>query len=286
MNMIKFGKFSKPSFVGLLPIKMLSTVAVIVAAGILGTASEGQAISLSGWSTNGNSGVVGADGDVPLSPFPGSTQYGWVSTAQGVNGVGLGLGSERAGSTITSPIFAANAGDALEFFFNYVTSDGSGFADYAWAQLLDASLNQVASLFTARTTPGGDTVPGFGMPALNSALVPALTPIQNGQTTWSPLGVNSTACFSGVGNGCGNTGWIKASYKIASAGNYALRFGVVNWSDNNFQSGLAFDGATISGVDIGNGGANPIPTPALLPGLIGLGAAAYRKRKGAAAAQA
>jgi hypothetical protein len=32
-------------------------------------------------------------------------------------------------------MFAATAGTALNFYFNYVTSDGAGFADYGWAEL-------------------------------------------------------------------------------------------------------------------------------------------------------
>jgi hypothetical protein len=252
-----------------------SVLAMLVTVTILGAASQARAISLTGWTTVGNSGVSGADGVVPLSPF-GDTQYGWVSTVNGVSGVGLdgvgGTGSPTTGSVATSPTFNASAGNSLEFYFNYVTSDGAGFSDYGWAELLDGAANRVALLFTARTTPGGNTVPGFGMPALTATLVPPNTPIQAG-TTWSPLDENSGSCFNA---GCGNTGWIKASYTIANAGSYSLRYGVVNWSDTEFQSGLAFDGATIAGKPIDQ--TNDIPTPALLPGLIGIGASMWRKR--------
>jgi hypothetical protein len=44
---------------------------------------------------------------------------------------------------------------------------------------------------------------------------------------------------------------------------------------------------SISGVgDIASSSSTPVPTPALLPGIIGMGAAAYRKRKGVATAKA
>lgn len=43
---------------------------------------------------------------------------------------------------------------------------------------------------------------------------------------------------------------------------------------------------TISGVGNISASSTAVPTPALLPGLIGIGAAAYRKRKGAAIAKA
>ena len=111
------------------------------------------------WTCVGTCGTSGADGIVAIAPPGTSTAYGWVSTLNGVmgevlpgiNGPGNGGGSTN-GSTRTSSLFSANAGDALKFYFNYVTSDGATFADYAWAKLLDSINNQVAMLFTARTT--------------------------------------------------------------------------------------------------------------------------------------
>ena len=254
-------------------------LATIVAASVLSLATESKAISLTGWTGSGNFGTSGADGVVTLSPF-GDSQYGFVSTSGGVEGVGLpdvgGDGNPTTGSVVNSPLFSAAVGDSLEFFFNYVTSDGAGFADYAWARLLDDMANEVALLFTARTTPGGDTVPGFSMPTPTATLAPASTPIIPVAPVWSALGSDSGSCFNGVGNGCGYTDWVKASFTIAAAGNYSLQFGVVNWNDTAFQSGLAFDGATIAGTPITP--SEPIPTPALLPGLIGMGVAVLRKR--------
>ncbi|MGM0672412.1 MAG: NF038132 family protein, partial [Pseudomonadota bacterium] len=72
----------------------------------------------------------------------------------------------------------------------------------------------------------------------------------------------SGTCWSG---GCGYTGWINSSFSFLETGNYALQFGVVNWSDEAYQSGLAFDGATIEGQDIGGG-----PTEVPLPGTLAL----------------
>lgn len=217
-----------------------------------------SAITLSGWTGVGNYGTLGADGVVSLSPW-GDPQYGYVTTSGGVSGVGLedvgGAGSPTNGSIVTSPLFFANDGDSLQFYFNYVTSDGAGFADYAWAQLLDAFDNEVALLFTARTTPGGDTVPGFAMPDLAATLDPASTPIIPGAPTWSPLGGSSGTCYD---EGCGYTDWIQASYTIPAVGNYKLSFGVVNWNDTLYQSGMAFDGATIGGIPID---VDPIPEP-------------------------
>ncbi len=233
----------------------------LLAAGLVCYASSGAAIDTTGWTCTGNCGTSAADGVVTLSPFAGSTKYGWVSSASGVTGLGLpgigGSGSATNGSRIRSGLFTANAGDDLSFYFNYVTSDGAGYADYAWARLLDSGGTQVALLFTARSTPGGNTVPGFSMPPLTATLTPAATPIIAGGPTWSPLGGDSGSCFAA---GCGYTGWIKADYSIPASGSYQLEFGVVNWNDTSYDSGMAFDGATIGGAPIGGGTPEQIPT--------------------------
>ncbi|WP_341647658.1 NF038132 family protein [Thauera humireducens] len=118
--------------------------------------------SLSGWTGVGGFGTSGADGVVTASPEGGA--YGWVSTNNGVSGATLaGVGGNN-GSLVQSSVFSASAGDSLEFYFNYVTSDGGTYSDYAWARLLLSDLTQVAVLFTARTTPDGNSVPGFGLP--------------------------------------------------------------------------------------------------------------------------
>lgn len=223
-----------------------------------------------GWTAAGNAGTLGADGVVTLPPTAGATQYGYVSTAGGLTGVGsLGLGGETNGSTLTSTAFSATAGQNLQFFFDYVTSDGAGFSDYAWAQLIDAVTNTVvATMFTARTTPSGNTVPGNGMAPVAATMTPGTVVITPGATTWSVLGADSGACYLGVGNGCGNTGWVQADYVIASAGSYLLQFGVTNITDTTFNSGLAFAGITVGGVQI----ANAVPVPGSLA-LLGLGLA-------------
>ncbi|MDP4529422.1 NF038132 family protein [Alkalimonas delamerensis] len=217
------------------------------------------------WNCVGTCGALGADGDVTLAPT-GAAQYGYVASTNGVTGVGLPGLTGTTGSTLTSSLFSAQAGDELNFFFNYVSSDGSDeFVDYAWARLLNEMNDEVAILFTARTTPSGSIVPGFGMPEPTATLNPVEVLMNPGAPTWSPLGSDSGRCFD---IGCGYTGWISSSYNIASTGNYFLEFGVVNWSDSLYQSGMAFDGITVGGAPIGD--TNPVPTPATL-GLLGLG---------------
>jgi len=230
-----------------------------------------------GWSGTGNYGTLGANGVVTTSPEEGN--YGWVSSAGGValGANDLNIGSETNGSLLRSGSFSALAGDSLNFYFNYVTSDGAGYADYAWARLLDSALAPVAVLFTARTTPGGNSVPGFGMPAIAAATTPATVTIVPGGPAWFPLGGSSGDCWS---TGCGYTGWVESNYTIALTGDYVLEFGVVNWSDTAYDSGMAFDGITVGGKPI-----DPIdvPEPATLA-LLGLGLAglgALRRRKNA-----
>ena len=211
----------------------------------------------------GNCGTDGADGVVTLSPT-GNSSYNYISTNGGVTGAGsLGVGGETNGSLDTSAVFNATAGQTLTFYFNYVTSDGSGFPDYAWSALHDVNANTNTYLFTARTTPVGDTSPGFGLPSNSSTLNPATSPIIAGGTTWSQLGSWSGQCYLGVGQGCGYTGWIQSTYVVPTAGTYDVQFGVTNANDTQYDSGLAWDGLAIDN--------NPIPgAPSPAPGQQGL----------------
>ncbi|MFV0302685.1 MAG: NF038132 family protein, partial [Paracoccus sp. (in: a-proteobacteria)] len=206
----------------------------------------------------------------------------YVSTVDGVDGVGAlpgvgGDGDPTSGSVVTTNSFTAAVGESLEFFFNYVTSDGAGYADYGWARLLDSTGNQAALLFTARTTPGGSSVPGFGMPAPEATLTPDTVSIYPG-TVWDVLGVDDSGdCYA---TGCGHTGWVQSTYAFTTAGEYKLQFGVTNWSDTAYDSGMAFAGAKVGNVII-----TPPPSAVPLPAsgvllVAGMGAiAAIRRRK-------
>lgn len=259
----------------------LLAAASLAAAGMLAGGSATAAPLPTGYTCIGGShcGTLGPNGDVTASPQGGD--YGYVSTngATGNNG-DLNIGSETNSSVARSPTFGAASGDALNFYFNYVTSDGSGYIEYSWVKLINTGTTAETILFTARTTPTGDTVPGFGLPGLAAGvtLAPATTEIIDGKTIWSPLGGYSGACFAGIGQGCGQTGWIEMDYAIPDAGNYYLEFGVVNWADQIYDSGLAFDGITIAGDPIDP---NPAPEPATLAltGLALAGLAASRRRR-------
>lgn len=266
--------------------RTLTTAAVLGALAVPVSAATIQGDLPTGWVGVGNAGSGTPDGDIGAAPTT-SGNYTYVSTDGGVGGVGSlsgvgGDGDPTDGSTLTTSIFSAAAGDTLQFFFNYLTSDGSGYADYAWARLLDDSANQVALLFTARTTPGGNTVPGFEMPDPEATLTPASVSIIDGATDWTAIGLSSGLCFNGLGNGCGSTGWVESNYVVGAAGDYQLQFGVTNWDDTAYDSGMAIAGANIGGVSIDpDDDLPPVPLPAagwmLLAGLGGI--AAMRRRK-------
>jgi len=256
----------------------------------------------SGWSCAGNCGTLGANGDITLSGVSGSTAYGYVVTSESEEDGKLlspfdpsagfgggGLGSETNGSRLRSGSFAATAGDALDFKFNYISSDGTGsFIEYSWALVRNASDSSVAALlFTGRTNPSGAPVPGFGLPApsagvnLNGGLPVAM--IVNAPD-WSPLAGSSGGCFGGLGAGCGFTGWINSTYTFANSGSYILEFGVINWGDEAFQAGMAFDGITVADKPIDEVAITPgIPEPQtyalMLAGLAAVAFAARRRRK-------
>lgn len=244
--------------------------ALLVAGALLGGAAE-----LTAQTCVGDCGELGANGVVTAPP--GGSTYRYVTTNGSHNGGLAGIGGTN-GSLYRTSLFSATGGDLLQFYFNYITSDGAGYADYAWVRLLNADMTQAALLFTARTTTGGNTVPGFGMPALNATLVPAATPIIPGGPVWSPLGGYSGRCYS---TGCGYTGWIQSMFTVANAGNYMLEFGATNWSDTIWHSGLAW-----SGTQIGDTPIDPtdptIPEPMTIillgTGLAGVGLVRRRRK--------
>lgn len=251
--------------------KILAAAAIAVVAQIASAQSFSGGLP-AGWTGAGTYGTMAADGVVTLAPGGGS-QYGYVSTVNGTYGVSpFSLGGNQTGSYLRSNVFSAGAGDALNFNFNYVTSDGAGFADYGWARLLNSDLTEAALLFTARTTTSGNTVPGYSLPATQATVTTST--ITGGAPNWSALGSSSNTCYN---TGCGFTGWVSSTYSILNAGNYILEFGAINWNDSAFQTGLAFDGITVGGTPI-----SPVPEPEsfvmLLTGL-GVVAAIARRRQ-------
>jgi len=197
----------------------------------------------------GTCGTMGPN-DVVTAP-PGAATYGYVSTKGGISGAGqlAGIGGTNGSELVTNPFFAT-AGTDLRYNFNYVTSDGSGYADYAFAEVKNVGTGETTVLFTARTQPSGDIIPGFGLPGVTATLTPSSVPIVPGGVNWAPLLPNNSPCYAA---GCGHTGWVQADYIVPTTGSYALRFGVSNWTDTAWQSGLAFAGLAIGNTPIGSG---------------------------------
>lgn len=228
----------------------------------------------------GTAGIGAPDGDVATPPV--GTNFVFVTTSGSTATTGYGLGSETNGSELTTNPFTAAAGSLLQYFFNYVTSDGAGFADYAYATLNDLSAGTSVNLFNARTTVTGDTVPGFGLPAIDAGttLTPASSAIIDGAPIWNKLGDSSDTCFD---IGCGYTGWIGADYTVGATGQYSFTIGVTNWADEGFDSGFAIAGLNVDGVvivDPDEPMIPPVPLPAagfLLLG--GLGALTTLRRR-------
>ncbi len=231
----------------------------------------------------GACGSLGANGDVSAPP-DGSGSYGWISTFGGVNGAGqLASVGGTDGSSFATSAFTATAGQNLHYNFNFVSSDGQDapgqfiYEDYASVQLIDVSTgNPVAMLFNARTEPAGTIVPGTGLPPISPGVTlnPASVTMSagsgtNGAPNWSPLGDYSGQCW---GPGCGLTGWIQSDYTIPADGTYALLFGVTNWGDTVYDSGLAYSGINIGGIPIGEDVPEPAAWAMLLTGLLSMGA--------------
>ena len=218
------------------------------------------------WSVSGVAGVITGGTTVPNSPL-GNAQFGYVSTA-GPGGSsnetydtsplvlkseGAGTENQTNGTKVRLGSFQATANEKLDLYFNYVSTDGRGYDDYAWARLIDAGDQSTAAwLFTARSTNTGrgNVVPGKVLDRqVDNDLPKNLDATLNdgasigfniSSTLWTPLGYSSGICWDSA-NTCGPTGWIKSSFTIASTGTYYLEFGVNNWGDTAYDSALAFD---------------------------------------------
>lgn len=291
----------------------LTAIAFLSAAPI--RAAE-TAIDQVNWLATGAAGLIEGTNTMPLSPT-GNSYFGFVTTAGGAGHFGSpdnvsplilkadGKGNEGTnnGTKIVSDAFSGIAGNTLTLHFNYISTDGRGYDDYAWARLVDAASNETAAwLFTARSTNSarGNVIPGDVLNRQVDRDAPdQLDAVLNdgdrigfdvSSTTWQPLGTSSGYCWDDA-NTCGPSGWVKSSYVLAQTGTFRLEFGVANWGDEIFDSALAFD---FVGLDAANFPNAPliasVPEPSIqamfLAGIALAGVVALRRRAGVASAAA
>lgn len=218
-----------------------------------------------------------ATGDIGLSPT-GSARYGLVTTAGSeavgtspllLDGNSRGSGTETNGSRWTSATFDVDAGDTLSVWFNFVSTDGKGYDDYAWARLVDADDGTVVAwLFAAAATNSntGKVVPGDVLDKADFDPDERIVDFDSWEfvsksaedpVDWAPLGVSNGSCWKDNAPGCGYTGWMQSQISFASDARLQLELGVVNWGDWAYDSGLAFDYAGLAA-------AVPEPSPLAL----------------------
>ena len=231
----------------------LSACCVIVAPG---SALAGSLPA--GWTCSGSCGTDGADGDVPLSPL-GNPAYEYLTTTGAPMGVGwnpYGSASPTNGSELITNTFSAVTGQNLNYYFDFITSDGGQYADNAWAALYSATSGlPVAELWNITTAQSTYNI---------------------GLSTVSWLGSWSGQCFAG---GCGTTGWEQVNYTVTANDNYYLAFGVTNSLDELYDTGMAVDGVSIGGQSI-TVGVVPEPPSWILVGaaLVGVFGAGRRAK--------
>lgn len=227
---------------------------------------------LSSWTCVGHCGATPAEGDITPSPLA-NPLHGYVTTsgssAYGASPLALdsnSRGFETNGSVTSSGAFHADAGDLIDVHFNYISTDGKGFDDYAWARLVGAADGQlVAWLFTARSSNSatGNIVPGDVLRRsefdpreviVNYDSFEFTSKTVDDPVAWSLLGSSNGTCWRDNAAGCGYTGWLQSRHSFAAAGDYRLEVGVVNWGDEAYDSGLVFDFAGLNTA--------PVPEPA------------------------
>lgn len=267
------------------------------------------------WTGTGSSGVItgdyqstedGTDSELGASPV-GNARFGFLSTLGGLspdpdNGVPsvspLILNPDPRsgfthtnGSKTTSTPFVAQAGDQLILYFNYVSTDGLDYRDYAWARLVDAGTNATAAwLFLAQSgnAPDGDGTSDYvhdkvlklqtdeiladqDQDAILNEGQPVVGMPMGAITVWAPLGEFADACWAKdpTTSSCGATGWVKSDYTLPDGGTYFLELGIMNWGDEAYQSALAFDFEGLESADLGPGITIFDPTDVPEPGAAG-----------------
>ncbi|WP_088280227.1 NF038132 family protein [Ideonella sp. A 288] len=303
--------------------KQYAPLALITFAALASPVAQAVEVSLAGatWSSTGATGLITSNYNgetaVPLSPT-GNAKFGFVTTFNGVATVpplalnpGDGGETETNGSKVLSSTFTASVNDTLKLRLNFVSTDGRGFDDYAWARLVNvATGNTAAWLFTARSGNApdgdgtGDYVPGKvlsdqvdkqadkQLDAVLNGGVPIVHMPGGTNTNWSPLGVENVSgsygfCWAGnpLEGSCGSSGWVTSDYSFTAGGTFRVEIGVTNFGDEAYDTALAFDftglsQANFAGATVLENPPPPVPEPgtwALM--LAGLGVAGLMARR-------
>lgn len=176
----------------------------------------------------------------------------------GNNAAELNTGAETASAL---EAFLGLAPGSLTDLANQTNSLFSGphnlFSGSAIKQSFTAGAGDIVNFtynFTTSESPGFFN--DFGFTTLRSSV----NGLASVKSVFSDFGINTT--------GPQTFSWV-----IPAAGTYTLGLGVINVGDNSVGSTLVVDDASLTAV----------PTPALLPGLIGMGLGVWRKRKGSVA---
>ena len=120
------------------------------------------------------------------------------------------------------------------------------------------------------------------------ATMPHLTPRKRQSFLAGLLGQNSSRIPANVSTpGAASLAGYARTIRRKHAGVHVLTFGATNILDTIYDSGLAFDGVTHSGLPLGNepsaGITAAVPEPStwamMILGFLGIGAMAYRSRK-------
>lgn len=210
-------------------------------------------------------GTVGTSGTTANLAATDASEFGTMVTP-GVDYLGFG---GTGGSTWESSSFEALDGDVLSLDFNFLTTDGNGFNDFMFIQLINASTDAVvATIANGNTTgPVDQAVPALGAPAplITGGTLSPTSAFFDGILT-GPIGVcDPDEVLSGCTAGGqtfgpdkypafplpeeppppaslgGSTGWVTSTFLIPADGDYKLSFVVQDLLNRVFPSGLAID---------------------------------------------
>ncbi len=228
----------------------------------------------SGWVCTGSCNAPSPSGNTSTSSVNIHKDSRVSNLDRATNGSPVRSSGLRISSKLVSTTFTVAAGNKLEFYFNYMSTDGAGFGANGWTRLLNASYNKMAALlFTIRTKAGGDNS------RTQEPIIPKAPIIlgtgADGEPIWSALDADSGICYS---VGCGYTDWELSSYAISTEENYRLEDGATNVGEE-FNLSIALNNLNRAGQLANQPSTVPIPAAIWLFGTVITGLGFYVRRK-------